>query len=79
MGFISKCCANSLKKMNRDLPDTPDYCHADTPCFMITVSIPVTGHTSDRAIEYLEAVLTQAKADQECEFFDWTIDDWRFL
>lgn len=58
------------------LPDTPDYDDEDTPLFIITVKVPVSGHTADRAIEYLEAVLGNAKRDNECQFYDWDIEDW---
>jgi hypothetical protein len=58
------------------LPDTPDYDREDTPLFIITVKVPVSGHTPDRAIEYLEHVLTFAKRDDECEIYDWDIEDW---
>jgi hypothetical protein len=62
--------------MNRDLPDTPTNDIEDTPCFLITIKVPVTGHTSERALAYLEHVLATAKRDDECEIFDWEIEGW---
>ena len=59
------------------LPDTPVSDHEDTPCFLITLKVPVTGHTYERAIEYLEAVLRNAKRSHECDIYDWEIEDWR--
>ena len=58
------------------LPDTPINDREDTPLFLITIKVPVSGHTSERAIGYLEMVLAKAKAEDECEIFDWDIEDW---
>ncbi len=61
--------------MNRDLPDTPTNDREDTPCFTITIKVSVTGHTDDSAVQYLVNILDKAKREDECEIFDWDIDN----
>ncbi len=61
--------------MNRDLPDTPTNDIEDTPCFTITLKVSARGHTDDSAVQYLVNILDKAKAEDECEIFDWDIDN----
>ena len=55
--------------------ETEDWCMEDVPCYEITLQIAVTGHTAERAKEFLEKYLRNCKRVEECDIWDWDFID----
>lgn len=47
----------------------------DVPCYKVTVDVYVTGYDGARAVHYITQALMKTKQDEECDIFDWDIQD----
>ena len=47
----------------------------DVPCYKVTVDVYVTGYDGARAVHYITQALMKMKQDEECDIFDWDIQD----